>query len=42
MCRDRALDRAPRIMAEHKVSYGQELKFATLNVNSIIKPAMHW
>ena len=41
MCRDPALGRAPRRMAEHKVAYGQELKCATLNVNSIIKPMPH-
>ena len=29
MYRDQALDRAPRGMAEHKDSFGQELKFAT-------------
>ena len=35
------LDEPPRRKAAYKVSYGQTLKVATLNVCSLIKPTMH-
>ena len=41
MYQEQELGRAPIRTAEHKIAHGQEWKIASLNVNSIMKPALH-